>query len=365
MPREGAWTAHLELGQEQAPTGAVVLELGREGGAPVAFAGTVDHADTWQGRQKLFVIGGAGGFGITTATHLNEREWIAKAKAVPAGELVAATLGPEQLAPGVLAALAGRGLARWMRPDGAELGWALSRLVRALGLTWRVLDSGLVWIGEESWPVVADAAASFLEDRDGDLLVDQVAPSAATLRPGTVVLGRRIERVTYTIGEGAPRAKLLARSDVGDFAAAVRRVSRPDVFALLYDAEVRAQGDDGLLDLAVDDTAIRELRRVPWRSFTGARETIPKGARVLVAFLGGREDRPVAFGQAQDPAADDPLALVGDDVEIGWISGAISGPSVILSFLPGPGPSLDPGAVSISGTIKGPGAKYVKAVKGP
>ncbi len=353
LPREGAWTAHLELGEEQAPAGAVVLELGREGAAPVTFSGTVDHGDTWQGRQRIFIVAGAGAFGITTPALLGFREWVGRSP-IPVADLVAELVDAagEQLAAGVLAALEGLTVPRWMRPEGIPASRALTRLVRRVGLSWRVLDSGEVWVGRETWPAIPDGAASFLEERDGDLVEDRAAPDGATLRPGTVVLGRQLHRVTYTIGEGAPRARLLGRSDRDDFAAAVRAVSRPDPLAVLYAATVVAQRADGTLDLHVDDDAIVELRAVPYRSFTGAHETIPAGTELLLAFVGGREDRPVAWGQVQDVNATRSVVRVGDAVLCGDLAvvappGTAGGPCT-LTWTPAEPPGVPVTGTSIS-----------------
>jgi hypothetical protein len=379
MPAEGAWTAHLQLGEDAAPPDgtAVTVELAREGASPVTWSGYVDHGDTWQGRQRILVVGGAGGL----AQPIDRREHLAGSTPVPALAILQAILAAmppgsvETLNSAAAGNLVGLGVARWDRAGGAPASRAVGRLARRLGLGWRVLDDGSVWMGPETWPAVDDQLVSFLLDRDGDFLADKCAPDAAVLRPGTTVMGRRIQRVTYTIGEGAPRAELLYRSDRADIAAAVRAVAQPDPLALVHEAVVAQPGEaPGTLDLQVDEPLLPELRSVRYRSMSGAAETFPAGATVLLAFTGGREDGAVCWGAQQDPAAAAAFALVGD-------SGGrlVQDPTTkllyyIASGVPGPlgtyqlvAQHAGPPLASVPGTsivLAGPGAKYAKGESG-
>ncbi len=364
MPREWNWTGHLELGENAAPTGAVVLELARQGAAPVLFKGTVAWGDTWQGRQKIVIRGGAGGLD----TPLPFREYLAGKVPVQAQQLVAdvVKLAGEQLAAGALDSLAGLGARRWSRAEGTEASRALTTICSYFGRTWRVLDDGTIWVGVETWPAVPDTLAAFLEDRDGDAITDHAAPDVALLRPGVTAFGKHVERVTYTIsGDGAPRVVLLYRSDVDDFGRAVRRVATTDPYALSYAAMVRAQNADGTLELEVDSADFPELRSVPYRSTNGTAEGFGGGESVIVAFLGGREDGAYAWGAMRDPAATNALALVGDGVNAGQLT--VAGTGVTLQWTP-PGGSPGPAgpSVTLDGlSIAGPGHKRVKGVRGP
>jgi hypothetical protein len=354
MPGVGNWVAHLELGETTTPAGAVTILFAREADAPVTFSGTVDHGDTWQGRQKLVVFGGAGGL----LTPLPFREYLAGAAPVPAAQLLTDVLAVagEQLDPATgTTGLTGLGVPRWTRAAGLEGSRALGRIARRWGLGWRVLDSGAIWMGADTYPTVPDALVTFLEDRDGDAIIDWAAPNAAVLRPRTTVLGKRIERVTYTVGDsGAPRVQLLYRSDVDDFAGAVRRVSVTDPYALLYGATVKAQNADGSLELAVDSPAFPELRRVLYRSFSGAHEVVGAGDSVIVAFLGGRDDGAFAWGCAQNPAATLGAARMSDAVDVGAIGVTAppgGGPCTIL--VTPPGTTTPPGSSALAGRISG------------
>ncbi len=348
MPLLGAWQAHLELGETSAPTGAVTIELAREGSPPVLWQGFVDHGDTWQGRQKIVVRAGSGGL----AQKLDRREYLAGAAAVPAAQLVGdvVRLVGEVLADPAQAALTGLGFARWDRPAGDPASRAVGRVARRLGLGWRVLDAGTIWMGPETWPAVDDRLVSLIEDRDGDFLADKCAPDAAILRPGTTVSGRQIYRVTYTIGEGAPRAELLYRSDRSDLSDAIRSVSTPDPLALVYEARVATQHADGTLDLALDEPLLPELRGVRYRSMSGMAETFAGGESVLVAFLAGREDGAIAWGCAQDTLATHALALVGDACSSLLLSPGAQALSVVPAGTP----------LSIPLAITGPGHKRAK-----
>jgi hypothetical protein len=364
MGLEGAWQAHLELGEDAAPTGAVTLEVAREGGAPATWSGVVDHGDTWQGRQKLLVRAGAGGLDGA----LERKEYVAGSVPVPAAKVVTdiVAVARERLADPALLALRGLGFARWDRPGGFPASRALGRAVKRLGLGWRFLDAGTIWIGTETWAAVDDQLVSFLEDRDGDILADRCAPDAAVLRPGTTIMGRRIYRVTYTVNGDGMRAELLYRSDRQDFANAVRAVSVPDPLTLVYEAKVDSQTTDGTLDLIVDEPLLPELRSVRYRSINGTKESFAGGESVLLAFLGGREDGAICWGAAQDPNASEPLALVGDGVSAGQLTVA-SPDGVTLQWTPpGGAPGVPSASVTLSGlTVTGPGHKRAKGEPGP
>ncbi|HSM93385.1 MAG TPA: hypothetical protein VLT47_10915 [Anaeromyxobacteraceae bacterium] len=363
MPVEGAWLAHLVLGEDAAPTGAVTIELAREGADPVVWSGIVDHGDTWQGRQRILVRGGSGGLDQT----IDRREHLAASSPVPALTILQDILDAmpggmvEALDESVAANLAGLGFPRWDRPAGLPASSAVGRLARRLGFGWRVLDTGALWMGPETWPAVNDQLVSFLEDRDGDFLADRCAPDAAVLRPGTTVMGRQIQRVTYIIGEDSPRAALLYRSDRADIARAVSATVTPHPLSLPYETTVAANNGDGTLDLDTPDPALPELRAVRYRSFFGALEAIAPGTSVMLAFSGGREDGAFCWGAQQDTTAASAVALEGDAVSAGALSAMAGSTPVTFNYLPpGAGTPTIATLIGLSGKVTGPGSQGVK-----
>ena len=343
----GVWTATVETG-DAAPAGAVAIELAAEDGSVDTFRGVVrpgsgEHA----GRSRLWIVGGAGGL----AGELVARDYthpLGVDAALIVGHLLA-DLG-EQLDPSV--ALAAFRLERWHR-GGATGRQALSLLADRLGLEWRMLDSGAVWLGVETWPA-ADALAGFVSSVDRGASVVHVRPDVARLRPGMTVLGERVHRVRYLLDESGLRAELgYGTTDREELRAAVEAVLPPRVYREIHVVKVITQLADGTLDLQADDARIGGLSRVPLEvGAPGVRVTVARGARVRLAFLGGSPERPFAFGLEQDASAARGGAREGDTVDCGQLL-LVPGPSpgtYVLQYAP-PGAPPVLGAVALQGVI--------------
>jgi hypothetical protein len=333
----GVWTATVETG-DPAPTGAVTVELAGEDGTVDTFAGVVRPGSGEDaGRSRLWIVGGAGGL----AGQLVARDYTAP-RGVGADLVVGRMLADlgEQLAPS--SELAGLVVERWHR-GGLTGRQALTLFADRLGLDWRVLASGAVWLGVDSWPA-ADALAGFVERVDHDARVIHCRPDGARLRPGVTVLGERIHRVRYLLDEGGLRAELgYGQTDREEFRAAIEAVLPPRVYSEIHAATVIEQRSDGTLELQADDVRIGGLSRVPLMvGAPGMRVTVAQGARVRVAFLGGSPERPIAFGLEQDMSASRGAARVGDGAAAGTltVSGGGGAPA-LLSYTP---PGGVPGA---------------------
>jgi hypothetical protein len=357
LPTRGAWTAHLEIAGDVELSGAATMTLAGENDAePETFVGFVRRSKPWQGRTRAVIVGGAGGLLKT----IPPRDHLAGVQPVTA-LLVAqgiATAAGETLADSVAANLAGRFLPRWMRAESTALA-ALDYFTALLGLEWRVLADGTIWIGVDTFPdATADIGETWIDDGD-DGRID-CAPPAPTLRPGSTVLGHPIERVTYRVTGSAARAELLYPVAGSPSPAPA---PAPLVYREVHGCDVVVQNPDGTLDLFVDDQRIAEVRSVPFRvGIPGCKVTIPAGSRVRVCFPDGDPSQLFAFALDQDTAAAVALALVGDRVELGWLSGvAGSGPGAMpVTFVLSP--TSSPLAVSLTGIITGPGHAYVKGV---
>lgn len=202
----GNWLARLEIDAAVAPAaGAVILEV--EGERTTArFFGAARSSQPWQGRVKLLVVGGAG----RLLEELPGKDFVS-APVPPTGAAILADIAAsagEQL--DAEAALIATTLPRWSRPAGAVAADAIAALVGALGLTWRVLDTGRIWAGAEIWPALGPeiVAGVYVQRDDGELGILDVAPDEAALRPGTTLLGRRLVRVVYDLGGKGLRAEL-------------------------------------------------------------------------------------------------------------------------------------------------------------
>lgn len=314
----GTWIAHIEIGEDEAPTGAVTINVARDdGGDPATFHGTIiDPQPAYEGRARLVIVGGAGGLlGASTFD-----DYHAAPTAVSLYDLVHEILAAagERETEGLADELDGLSVDRWTRAVDETWGKALTRAVESQGLTWRVLDSGVVWVGAEAWPEAE------LDGRELDLNTDMmrvdIGFDAATARPGTTIGGRRIRRVVLTTeGRGA---LYYGTSEREDFTRALRAVQEPDPYSLIHCAEVVIQRGDGTLDLLILDGPFRgEILAAPFEPGLECSQTIPPKARVRVAFAGGKPGGAFAFGRTFNGAADKPAARVGDTAEIGYLTG--------------------------------------------
>lgn len=186
MPLSGLWLVDALLDADTAPTGVVACSApGFDG------SGTVVRGDAIQGRAAVRIVAGKGAL----ATPLAPR-WYSRAPARvialdvlrDSGELLASSSAI---------------------PD-VELSWArsslsaaatLEQLAGVLGIAWRALDDGSIWLGAETWPAVAEVPM-VLETDDG-LGWRRYEADALTLRPGMLLEGRRVVRVRHAIDDNA------------------------------------------------------------------------------------------------------------------------------------------------------------------
>lgn len=355
MPARGPWLAHLIVDADTAesavaPSGAVSIVMHAETGGPsaVTFAGTVRRGNPWQGRCPLVVVGGAGGL----RTELPSRDHLPGPTTVDAllvAQGIASACG-EELDASVSDALTGLTLDRWVRLR-MTAARALSVLADSLGLQWRVLSSGKLWIGRETWPTVGDAAVGLEIDEDADDGMIVAAPDTAAIRPGTTVLGRRIERVTYRL-EAGTRAELLF-AITGEASEPLE----PIVYREAHGAKIIKQNDDGTLEIVADDPRLGGLSSVPIRSgIPGAKLTLDAAKinagteRVRLAFEGGSPSKPYAFGFDEDRLTDTyGVVRVGDAGDAGQLAGTCAvGPVTFVYLPPGAPPSADPLSVALS-----------------
>lgn len=190
LPLRGRWTAELEVDSEADITGAVTLSDSQPG-EQVTFQGAVHRGgvlvNTWRG----LIVGGTGGLSKdVTAKHYREID----ARTV-ISELLAEV--GEALATTSTATVLAKRLPFWTRLTGGARE-ALSAVCDAIGATWRVLPSGAVWIGVDTWPAAAD---QFQVDRDFPAGTVELAPDSINLLPGVTVDGLRVGRVEHCIDD--------------------------------------------------------------------------------------------------------------------------------------------------------------------
>jgi hypothetical protein len=192
MDLRGAWTAHLETTAEEDIDGDVTITIQHGDEVAAVFVGTVDDGAPYEGRAPLVVVGGAGGLGKRP---MKGAYYVAAPSAVEVEKLVhdIATEADEVCPP---LGLIGYRASAWSRLDTESHARALSRIADRFDLGWRILDTGSLWVGVETWPVAALEGQEL--DVDTDARIVRITYRVASARPGTTIDGRRISRVVFT-----------------------------------------------------------------------------------------------------------------------------------------------------------------------
>lgn len=299
--RLGAWFGEFDLGDEVAQPGRVTVDAfdGR-----ASFVGHAARVGKHLERGRITVIGGAGGLAREVAARfyrsaLLHPQAILRDLLRDCGEALSATATAPELT---------RDVPAWVRrraPASEEL-W---RIADTLGLAWRVLPDGTVWLGSESWADVPDFEYDLVHDDPGELVsVIDVPTLVPDLLPGRTFNGRPIASVHYDLTPRLVRATVQGWRGVGsgdeteNLRGFIRQTinAQPDEGAL-HPASVVAQDADGTLqlvlqpDLETGKRTLPAMTGVPLRlPVPGATVKVVEGARVLVGFEQGRSDRPYA-----------------------------------------------------------------------
>jgi hypothetical protein len=195
LPRIGVWQADVELPAAGAPTGRVTLALGTQ-----KMVGTVTRSGPdGRGRQRMRIVGGAGGFAKTLAP----KSYYATPFRLPLLDVL--TDAGEQLAPSADPGILAAQMPAWSRMS-STAGVSLAALVESVGAAWRVLLDGTVWIGTESWPASTMAAIAVLWRPEARTRV--VASLAPTVLPGQTYNGERIRYVRHLVAPDKLRTEL-------------------------------------------------------------------------------------------------------------------------------------------------------------
>lgn len=288
LPRTGVWIADLVVDATAAIEGSVTVSVGQ-----MTLKGRAARTGLARDTAVLRVLAGAGGLSAKVPAKFYRR---CPAKA-PLQDILAAA--GEMLSSTVEAGLLNQQLVAFVlvRQKAAD---ALRALADKLGVTWRVLEDGTVWLGEESWP---DANVSL------DLIADdprqgftEYGSDSPTLLPGTTLDGKRVSQVEHRILPASVRTRVWFETGdgLGDrltaaIAAIVRHLTAHVDYHALYPAKVVSQNSDGTLELQPDGDVMPGLSKVPIRlGLPGVTVKVKKDARVLVGFESGDSAAPVA-----------------------------------------------------------------------
>lgn len=213
LPLSGIWTAGLELGGDDLPTGPAELQIIGDGETTVNRRCAITRVARVEGRLCAFVVGGAtGGLSVSPlGVSIPALHYDGDPTPVSAAELLGdiCELAGEALDASTLAPLAAYTAPSWLREAGTAHR-ALARAIRHWGLNARVLSNGSLWAGVETWPALASKVVPVDPLDDGWAFY--AAPSGGSLTPGVVYQDRQILRITYEFGE-ALRARLWYREE--------------------------------------------------------------------------------------------------------------------------------------------------------
>ena len=288
-PRIGVWTAVVDVDSDVAISGKVTLTI--DG---VSWVGTVSKGDLHAGRVHAQIVGGAG----KLAKALDAKYY----RGVSLGSVVADLMREtgEKLSDTTDARVRGHIVSRWTRPKG-KASITLVEVADELGLVWRVLRDGTVWLGTESW---SEAKVDHDEiDRTPGRDALLIAPESPHVTPGSTFGGKRVSRVTTTVYEGhGLKQELMFESATGgsrvteDIAAIIEQQTGQRItYSRMYPSRVVKQGGDGSLDVIPDSQEIRGngITGVPIRhGVPGLEVKVTPGNKVLLFFEGGDKKAP-------------------------------------------------------------------------
>lgn len=195
LPRTGRWVADLELeAAAPAPGGRVTLT-----GPQLTLQGHIARGGSFMNTHRVRLCAGSGGLPKPVpAQHF---------RGMPISLLLDDVLGTvgERRSATIDEAVVGRSLASWVRPAGSAA-QALTTLAELLGVVWRVLPDGTVWVGEDTWRETP--ATGELLDVDAAPRAVSAAFETMAILPGTTFKGLRVEVVTHTISGTGIRTEL-------------------------------------------------------------------------------------------------------------------------------------------------------------
>jgi hypothetical protein len=282
VPRVGAWTAEVEIRSDVSYVGSAAISL--EG---TNFVGASSRSSVkGPGRVACAVVGGAGGL----ETEVPARQYVGPNVSLVLGDIL--SLAGETISSAVSASLTGRSLTTWQRAAGTAKE-ALAQLAEALGVSWRVLLDGTVWLGAETWPEVTPECRVLDDDQATGTVTLSLVPS---LLPGTTFCGQRIEQVRHELGTGEARTEASSTSPAAAMSAFLGPIEKRIRYSRSYSARVVKQNANGTMQILPDDPTFKGsgLDQVKIRLGVPGTVTVPKGARVELVFEDGDPQKPIA-----------------------------------------------------------------------
>ncbi len=295
MPEHGRWTARLVVQSDDAISGPVVVET--EDGL-FRLSGTAIRGESFAGVVNAFCVAGTDGMSKTVPPKGYRR--------IPARTVVEDILREAGEALSPASDPMATELQYWTRHEClAEV--ALGAIVKRLGMTWRILGDGTVWVGNDSFPSVHNESTFLVEKRE-DTGTAKYSCAGPFLRPGVKFEGVKVYAVDHSIEpDGVHSTVRTGGEDVvrGHFARLIAKLAPTDDLTSCAYRVVKTNAD-GSLDLVPENQSSKHpgLSGVRLRMpFPGTKCKPLSGAKVLVCWDDGVADAPSALGFASDGSA--------------------------------------------------------------
>jgi len=200
LPPRRRWCVEARISTATAPTGAAVLETGG-----LQLTGTIVRSVSFLGTSDVWLVGGAGGIDRSAALAYQSAQLRHPLEAL-------ARAGGESLDASISSALLALPLTSW--DVAGRIGAALEALAdeaarqQGAKVGWRILASGKLWMGSETWPAETLPDHAQIVDRLPGLQVAIIGCEAPTLLPGVDLDGfGKVGHVTHRIGPDGVRTE--------------------------------------------------------------------------------------------------------------------------------------------------------------
>ena len=301
QPYYGAWTAEVEHDANERVTGSATLTLLDRTWVGTVVADPDDSTLALSGDSGGFfrcrIVGGAGGL----QKQVEPTEWaqgalvqtVLTAILNAGGEVQSATIDPSLLT---------KVLPQWSIVQGT-VDAALAALCDSLGVIWRTLDDGSIWIGTPN-PQPVTAPDYIFTELDPEMGMVELDLNEASIQVDQIIDGLTVKQVIYTWGNSSLRALVtIAPGPVNSlFTLFSKWMSRMKIDNFRQTpGRINSQNIDKTVQFQPDDSRFSPLRRVALRlGLPDTEVTVNASSRAVVGWENASPTAPflVNFGDS-------------------------------------------------------------------
>ena len=301
QPYYGAWTAEVEHDANERVTGSATLTLLDRTWVGTVVADPNDSTLALSGDSGGFfrcrIVGGAGGL----QKQVEPTEWaqgalvqtVLTAILSAGGEVQSSTIDPSLLT---------KVLPQWSIVQGT-VDAALAALCDSLGVIWRTLDDGSIWIGTPN-PQPVTAPDYIFTELDPEMGMVELDLNEASIQVDQIIDGLTVKQVIYTWGNSSLRALVtIAPGPVNSlFTLFSKWMSRMKIDNFRQTpGRINSQNIDKTVQFQPDDSRFSPLRRVALRlGLPDTEVTVNASSRAVVGWENASPTAPflVNFGDS-------------------------------------------------------------------